>query len=151
MQIGKAVVTRRSVSERMRQINMKYINKTGENNLHSNAKSVFIEDLSSCFFKDPSLSFWCAINSLLKIIKFSKGFNTKCVLHSSFLHFSGCCEIIPFLQQKLSRYDNTSPRNSNHDFANFRTVLSSPKIFKSFAQLSTGTRKTSTSSHSQLE
>ena len=42
---------------------------TRNKNLHSNAKSVLAEDLSSCFFNDPSLSFWWAIRSLLQSFK----------------------------------------------------------------------------------
>ena len=42
---------------------------TSNKNLHSNAKSVLAEDLSSCFFNDPSLSFWWAIRSLLQSFK----------------------------------------------------------------------------------
>ena len=42
---------------------------TWNKNLHSNAKSVLAEDLSSCFFNDPSLSFWWAIRSLLQSFK----------------------------------------------------------------------------------
>ena len=42
---------------------------TRNKNLHSNAKSVLAEALSSCFFNDPSLSFWWAIRSLLQSFK----------------------------------------------------------------------------------
>lgn len=42
---------------------------TRNKNLHSNAKSVLAEDLSSCFFNDPSLNFWWAIRSLLQSVK----------------------------------------------------------------------------------
>ena len=42
---------------------------TRNKNLHSNAKSVLAEALSSCFFNDPSLIFWWAIRSLLQSFK----------------------------------------------------------------------------------
>ena len=54
---------------------MRWKSETEEKNLHSKAKSVFMEDLSSLFFKDPSLSFWWATRSFLKItrsVKFSQ-------------------------------------------------------------------------------
>ena len=58
-------------SDRKRFTDLFYLSvlNTSNKNLHSNAKSVLAEDLSSCFFKDPSLSFWWAIRSLLQSFK----------------------------------------------------------------------------------
>ena len=58
-------------SDRKRFTDLFYLSvlNASNKNLHSNAKSVFAEALSSCFFNDPSLSFWWAIRSLLQSFK----------------------------------------------------------------------------------
>ena len=76
---------------------------TRNKNLHSNAKSVLAEDLSSCFFNDPSLSFWWAIRSLLQSfrIRVSQWKKVRGILggeENVWRHSLRICEILGFVK-----------------------------------------------------